>query len=127
MSFFGTGATLASVIARNGVAMCPAIVGVGQELAWSLIRRSVGAIVRGVGAFELASSLLSVASSMHTVVSWAACCSILAFCAALLSARRATVLRSEGVAVARLAMAPTVPWMSNAVSSDSVAALLEDW
>jgi hypothetical protein len=42
------------------------------------------------------------------VVSWVACCSILAFCEALVSARWATVLRSEAVAVARLAMASTV-------------------
>jgi hypothetical protein len=52
MSFFGTGATLASVIAKNGVAMCPAIVGVGRELAWLPIERGVGAIVRGVSSFE---------------------------------------------------------------------------
>jgi hypothetical protein len=67
MSFFGTGATLASVIARNGVAMCPAIVGVGRELAWSLIGRGVGAIVRGVGAFER-SKLASERCKFH------ACC-----------------------------------------------------
>jgi hypothetical protein len=75
---------------------------------------------------SLASSLLSVASSMRAVVTWVACCSILAFCEALVSARRSTVLRSEAVAVARLAMALTVPWMSKDVSSASVAALLAD-
>jgi hypothetical protein len=76
---------------------------------------------------SLASSLLSVASAMRAVVSWVACCSILAFCEALVSARRATVLRSGAVAVARLAMASTVPWMSKDVSSASVTALLADW
>jgi hypothetical protein len=101
----------------------------GRELVWSSIGRGVGAIVRGVGTFER-SELASERCKFHAccaVVSWAACCSILAFCAALVLARRAAVFWSEVVAVARLAMALTVPWMSNAVSSDSVAALLEDW
>jgi hypothetical protein len=60
MSFFGTGATLAGVIARNKVAVYPAIVGVGRELAWLSIRRGVGAIVRGVGAFERSKLALQV-------------------------------------------------------------------
>jgi hypothetical protein len=43
---------LACVISRDGVAVCPAVVGVGRELTWSSVGQGVGAIGRGVGSIE---------------------------------------------------------------------------